>query len=162
MQSWIHKIVTENHQWVQLDVIYDMYFHERGSKRLYFSYKADNVYWVDYIDLDSLETNTDGYIISEVFSWWTSYEKKLLSLLRATSNTSWSNYIKLYYRVNNWTWTLVRTINDSTDTITRDEINSIWWEAFRQNIDVQFKIELHRGQTESPVLHEFINNYELI
>tara|TARA_R110000744_G_C19238641_1_gene548991 strand:+ start:579 stop:776 length:198 start_codon:yes stop_codon:yes gene_type:complete len=44
MANGFHKIVTQNHLGTQIDVIYDMYFHQRGSQFLYFSYKAGATY----------------------------------------------------------------------------------------------------------------------
>ena len=166
MANGFHKIVTQNHLGTQIDVIYDMYFHQRGSQFLYFSYKAGATYWVDYIDLWSLETTTDGYAITEVFAWdAASFEKTIESIFKSTSNTSWNNYIKLYYRVNNGSWLLIKNINDSVASIVRDEINKEdGWVGFEKNIDVQFKIELHNdtGWQDSPSLHELIYNYTLV
>ena len=165
MQSWFHKAITENHEWTQIDVIYDMRFHERGSRFLYFSYKAGSTYWVDYIDLDSLETTTDWYAITEVFAWNTpSYEKTIKQLIRSSSNTSGSNYIQIHYRVNNGSWVLVENINDATDIITSREIaKDSTGQAFNENIDVQLKISLHNDDwwEDSPTLHELIYEYNL-
>ncbi len=165
MQDGLHKIMTQNNWGTQIDYIYDMVFYERTLRRIYLSYKAWSTYWVDYIDLDSLETCEDAYMVSEVFSGWTTYLKELNSLSRAISNTSWSNYIKLYYRVNNGSWELVETINNTTDTISRRAVNNMQDNStFKKNIDVQFKIELHNDTwwSDSPMLNEFINNYTII
>ena len=166
MRSGLHKIVTQNHLWTQIDYVYDFYFYERNLKRMYFSYKAGATYWVDYIDLDSMETATDGYAITEVFSWNSaSFVKKINQVIRSTSNTSWSNYIDIHYRINNGAWELIRRINDATDTIKSSEITkqdgSTW---FRNNNDVQFKFTFHNddGWVDSPALHEVIYEYNLI
>ena len=164
MQDWLHKIVTQNHLWTQIDYIYDIYYYER-ARRLYFSYKADTTYWVDYIDLNSLETCTDGYMVTEVFSGWTSFLKKLNRLRRATSNTAWTNYIKVYYRVNNWDWVLIRNINDTLDVIERENAHREADEsAFKQFIDIQLKIEFHNDDwwENAPTLHELMTEYEAI
>lgn len=164
MQPWLHKIITENHAWTPIDYIYDMYFYERTLRRLYIAYKAGNTYGVDYIDLDSLETCSDGYLITEVFSWGTSFKKWLDRMRRATTNTAWNNFIKLYYRVNNGSWILIRDVNDATDEIERENMK---WEAdtspFQDFVDVQLKIELHNddGSENAPTLHELMLEYEV-
>lgn len=165
MQAGLHKIITENHAGTPIDYIYDMRFYERGLRRLYISYKAGNTYWVDYIDLDSLETSTDGYMITEVFSWGTSFKKKLERIRRATSNTAWNNFIKLYYRVNNKEWILIRNINDAENEIKRENIhNDIDTKSFEEFIDIQMKIELHNDDwwENAPTLHELMQDYEPI
>lgn len=163
MRSGIHKVVTENHAGTQIDVIYDMYFLPRWDRYLYFSYKAWSTYWVDYIDLGSLETTTDWYAITEVFAWGTaSYKKTIKKLLRSTSNTSWDNYIHIHYRINNGAWILIEDINDDVDSIIRDEIHKEQGSnAFRENIDVQFKVSLHNHDwwVNSPALHELVYDY---
>lgn len=165
MQAWLHKCITQNHAGEQIDYIYDMYFYERTLRRLYIAYKAGTTYWVDYIDLDSLETCTDGYMVSEVFSWGTSLKKKLSKLRRATSNTAWNNYINLYYRVNNQDWILIRNINDAENEIERENISKdATTSAFNQFIDIQLKIEIHNddGSENAPTLHEIMQDYEAI
>jgi len=163
MQDGLHKIITQNHAGTQIDYIYDMKFYERGLRRLYIAYKAGSTYWIDYIDLDSLETCTDGYMISEVFSWGTSLLKELSRMRRATSNTAWNNYINLYYRVNNQDWILIRNINDAENEIERQNISKdATTSSFKRFIDVQLKIEFHNddGWENAPTLHELMQEYE--
>ena len=165
MQDGLHKIITQNHAGTQIDYIYDMNFYERGLRRLYIAYKAGSTYWIDYIDLDSLETCTDGYAISEVFSWGTSLKKEISKLRRATSNTAWNNYIKLYYRVNNTAWVLIENINDATNEINRENLNNdATQSSYKQFIDVQLKIEFHNdtGWQDAPTLHEIMQEYDAI
>lgn len=165
MQDGLHKIITQNHAGTQIDYIYDMNFYERGLRRLYIAYKAGSTYWIDYIDLDSLETCTDGYMISEVFSWGTSLKKEISKLSRATSNTAWNNYIKLYYRVNNTAWVLIENINDATNEIERENLNNdATQSSYKQFIDVQLKIEFHNdtGWQDAPTLHEIMQEYDAI
>jgi hypothetical protein len=76
------------------------------------------VYGIDYVDMESLETQEDAYLITGVFSGGTSEEKIIQQIRHATSNLSGDNTISLYYRVNNGAWELLRTISNGTDTIT--------------------------------------------
>ena len=165
LQDWLHKIVTQNHEWIPIDYVYDMFFYERTDRRIYFSYKAGSTYWIDYIDLNNLETCTDWYAITEIFSWGTTFKKKINRIRRATSNTSWDNYIKVYYRVDNQDWILIRNINDENDIILRENIHvDSEKKPFKELIDVQLKIELHSEtwSEDSPTLHELMIEYEAI
>lgn len=165
MQDWLHKITTQNNAGTQIDYVYTMLFYERTLRRLYFSYKASSTYWVDYIDMKSLETCSDGYMITEVFSGWTSLKKSLGRMRRATSNTAWDNFIKLYYRVNNWSWVLIRNINDATNEIERENMKGESdTSPFQDFVDVQLKIELHNEtrSEDAPTLHEIMQEYEAI
>ena len=163
MAEGLHKIITQNHAGTQLDYIYDMYFYERNLRRLYFSYKADTTYGVDYIDLDSKETCEDGYAVTEVFSGGTAFKKGLKVVREATSFTSGDNYIKLYYRVNNGAWELLRDISESTDIITRQNITTVIGAGFKDFIDVQYKIEIHNETLaeDCPTLHEISFDYDI-
>lgn len=163
MQDSLHKIVTQNHEWNAIDFIYDIYYYER-IWFLYFSYKAGNTYWVDYIDLNALETCTDWYGITDVFSGWTSLKKQINKISKAFSNVSWDNYIKLYYRVDNWEWELIKTFTRETNTIDRDIMTNIEGIHFKENTDVQFKVEFHNPSwwEDAPTLHELSMDYEII
>lgn len=160
----LHKVVTHNHAGTQIDHVYDMFFYERNIKRLFFSYKAWDTYGVDFLNLQELETCNDGYMVSDVFSWGTSYTKEIKWLKIATSNTAWNNYIKLYYRIDNWDWEILRTMNYDSNTIEVENINTVCWEPFKEFIDVQFKIELHYddGESVAPILHELGLDYNII
>ncbi len=161
---WFHKVICQNNAWVDIDYIYDMWYYERTLKRLYFSYKAWSTYWIDYVDIESLEAAPSWYIISEVFSANTRYEKEIQWIWKAVSNVSASNNIKIYYRVNNGSWVLLRTLNELTDVITVWEpIKTDNWTAFESYVDRQYKIELTNGNggEDTPILHEIEEIYDL-
>ena len=135
--------------------------YQSATKRLHFSFTQWSTNGIDYIDTSDLTTSQDGYWITDVFSWWTTKKKEINSIRLATSYTNWDNYIKLYTRVNNASsWTLIATINNSTSTITRDEVYS----AVDEFIDLQFKIEIHNDlQNDTPpILHELYLDYNII
>lgn len=161
-----HKIITQNHLWTQIDVIYDMYYYERTARRLYFSYKADTTYGIDYIELDSLATNTTWYAVTEVFTGWTSFKKEINRVRVNVSNVDANNTIDLYYRINNQDWTLLRTINSTTDDIYyRENITTeSTWVAIKNFIDIQFKVEFTsaNGDNTPPTLHELMLDYDII
>lgn len=140
----LHKSIAYNHEWIAIDDVYAMYYNSM-TKQVLFAYQAWASYWVDYIDLESMETNQTWYAVTEVFSgyneWIITFQKQVEAIRYATLNTSWSNYIKLYKRVDNWTWELFKTINNATDTID--------WKNLRTEkdsfLDWQFKIELYNS-----------------
>jgi len=91
------------------------------------------------------------------------------------SYRSWTNYwvdyideailttqkdCKLWKRINNWAWVLVRTINNTTDTVAVEEINDIT-DNF---IDIQLKVELHNDlQNDTPpILHDFSLEFDQV
>ncbi len=164
LSNGIHKIITQNHEGTQIDIIYDMFFYERTDRKLYFSYKAWTTYWVDYIDLDSLETCTSWYWVTEVFTGWTAFNKELDVIRMSVSNVDENNTVSLYYRVNNQDWVLIRTINSVTDDIYyRENISTeSTWESFKDFIDVQFKVELNWEWTDTPpTLNELLWSYTI-
>ena len=164
--NWIHKIITQNHEWTQIDTIYDMYFYERTDRRIYFAYKADTTYWVDYIDLDDLESCNEWYWVTEIFTWWTAFKKKLNVVRMSVSNIDEDKTASLYYRINNQEWVLLRTINSATEDIYyRDNIYvEATWEAFQEFIDIQFKVELDSTTNDNkpPMLNELMIDYTII
>ena len=161
-----HKIITQNHLGTQIDLIYDMYYYERTLRRLYFSYKAGSTFGIDYIDLDSLNTNNTWYAITEVFTWWTSFKKELNRIRINVSNVDTTNTVDLSYRVNNWDWVLLRTINSTTEDIYyRENITTeSTWDALREFIDIQLKVEFtsDNGDNTPPTLHELMLDYDII
>ena len=161
----LHKVITQNHAGTQIDLIYDMYYYERTARRLYFSYKAGTTYWIDSINLDDLLTCSDWYAITEVFTGWTAFLKQLNVARITVSNVDANNTASLYYRVNNQAWELLRTINSTKDDgyyreNIYSDINGI---AFKQFVDVQFKIELHSDDNDNtpPTLNEFMFDYTI-
>jgi len=163
MPDGFHKIITQNHAGTQIDFIYDMFFYEIDSRKLYISYKAGSTYWIDYIDLNTLQTSIDGYFITDVFTWWSNIKKKVIGMQMTTSNTAWNNFVKLYYRVNNWAWELIRTYNEPTNVITQDDIKTINGQNFKHFIDIQFKVEIHNdtGGQDAPQVHDLALIYDI-
>jgi len=164
-QQGLHKIITQNNAWVDIDFIYDMYFYERTDRKLYFSYKAWATYWVDYIDLDDLESCSTWYWVTEVFTWGTSFLKNL-NVVRVTfQNTDADKTANLYYRIDNWDWELLRAISSITEGIYyRENIsNDATGEAFKEFIDIQFKVELASTTNDNkpPMLCELFIDYSI-
>lgn len=154
-----HKIITTNSSSVQLDNIYSLFFHA-PSGRLYFSHTVWAVHAVSYIDTQSLAKEKYWYLITDVFSSQTIYNKKIVGLRIWYSNTSGNNYLKLYKRINNGSWELIRTYNEASNTIRRDNIKS----ETKEFIDIQYKVELYndtRGEN-APELHELSFDYDII
>jgi hypothetical protein len=161
----LHKIISENYAGTQIDYIYDFFYFERTINKLFFSYKAGTTYGVDFIDLETLTTSTDWYIISDVFSWGTSFKKKINTVRVATSNTASTNTVILSYRINNWSWEVLRTISEDNNTIIAENIHKLPdGTSFKQFIDIQFKVEFHSddGDNTPPTLHEFMLDYDII
>lgn len=165
LQKWFHKIISENYAGTQIDTIYDFFYFERSISKLFFSYKAGSTFGIDYIDLDTLTTSTDWYIISDVFSWGTSFKKEINVIRIATSNTTSTNTVTLSYRVNNWSWEALRVISEANNIIATQNIHKlIDWSSLKQFTDVQFKVELHSadGDNTPPTLHELVMDYNII
>ncbi len=146
-----HKVLTNNNTSNNLDEIYALEYVE-PINTLYYSYKQWTTYWIDKIELNNLTTAQDWYFITDVIRGLPNEENQVIKLKMLTSYTSWDNYIKLSKRVNNGVWEEVRTINNATDTIDMEEINTEsdnWFEF-------QLKVEIHNElQTEfPPILHE--------
>lgn len=154
---WFHKLITSIHDWTAIDEIYALAYSET-NKKLYYSYKAGSQYGIDYIDMTSHNTAQSWYFVTEVFSANTTFTKRPKELRVTCENIASPNYVKIYERVNNWTWTLLRTIN-STDTIFKKDISNYT----KENIDVQFKLELYNSTwwTTPPVVREVYYDYEV-
>lgn len=159
LQPSFHSVLETDSAWNAIDEIFCLFNHERSWKLAY-SYRSWTTYWIDFIDLESKETAKDWHVVTPIFRWPPNKVGKIREIRATTSNTSWSNYIKLYKRINNWSWELFRTINNSTDTIDRLAHTS----ENDQFTDVQFKIEFHNeSQWDTPpVLHHFELIYEII
>lgn len=163
LTNWLHKSIVYNNLWTQIDDIYALKYDSK-TKRLYFSYKTWSTYWVDYIDFTKQETNQYWYAITEVFSgyneWLIAFEKKISAIRHSFSYASWDNYIKLYKRINNWSWELFQTINKATDIID--------WKDLRTQkdtfLDLQFKIELYNDTKweNAPILHWLQLDYDYL
>lgn len=158
--DWFHKVITTASTWEALEKVYAIQY-EHSRDRVYFTYKTATKYWVDYIDLSSKETTQSWYWVTEVFSANTAYIKKPSQIRLTASNTSWANYVKEYIRVNDWAWELIQNINDANDIIDRYEVKA---KFNKNNIDIQFKIELYNDTqwTTAPLVQELLYNYIII
>lgn len=141
--KWLFKTNTLNSDGNAFDSLYTMYAYERGFQRLYYSYKSWPTYALDYIDFTSEEKYNSGEVVFDVFAWWTSLKKKINFIRIALANTDATNTASLYYKVNNWSWELVRTINATTDGIYYKEKITGIDSGFKQFVDVQFKVILN-------------------
>jgi len=160
LAKWFHKIITDDNSGTQIDEVYFVKYHTRSNK-LFISYLQWSTYWIDYIDFDSKETAEDGYLVSEIFSGWTAFKKKIDTLRIARSYASGNDYVTLYKRINNASsWTQITLPTPSDDIITRDNITT----ETEENIDTQYKIVFHNEaqDSNSPMLHEFVYDYEII
>ena len=86
--------------------------------------------------------------------------QELKQVQAVVSNTSWNNYVKVYVRVNNGSWTEIMHINESTDIITRVQS----FEVKDKFQEIQFKVELHNDTqwTDWPILHWLLFEYDEI
>lgn len=159
LQRWFHSVLETDSQWNDIDEIYAIFSHER-SKNLVYSYRSGTTYWIDTVDLTSLETAQSGYVITNIFRWPPNRRNKMKEIKITTSNTSGSNFIKLYKRINNGVWEQFRNINNDTDTIDRLRI----FTETSEFIDIQFKIEFYNDNQDDtpPVLHHMELIYEII
>ena len=156
-----HKIITQDNTWTDVSNVYTIDYYERTLSRMYFSFKQGATFWIDFIDLKDLTTAQDWNFVTDVFTGWTMFKKKIDRVRITTSFTSWNNFIKLYVRTdNNAIWELVETINNATDVIARKNISSLKWDF----VDIQFKVEIHNDlQTNTPPLpHELSYDYTII
>ncbi len=154
----LHNILSKNNAGTAIDEIYWLR-QFRNTTKLYFWYKAGATYWVDYIDLDAQTTYTDGYFVTGIFRWPPNKRNQLSELRYTTSNTNGANYIKIYKRINNWAWTEIVTVNNSTATISRDKMT-----INDEFVDCQFKVEFHNddGGSDRPTLHHLEIVYSII
>jgi len=155
--NWFHKIINTASTWEDIEIVYSVQY-EHTQDRVYYTYKTATKYWVDYIDLESKTTAQSWYWVTEVFSANTAYIKKPSQIRLTASNTSWDNYVKEYVRVNDWDWELIKTINDASDIIDRYEVKA---KFKKENIDIQFKVELYNDTqwTTAPLIQELLYNY---
>ena len=156
-----HKIITQDNTNTNLDYIHTLEYSE-PIDTLYYSYQRGAQYWIDKIVWSELTTAQDWYFVTQIFRWPPNKVNKITQVRATTSYTSWDNYIKIYKRINNGAWVLIRTVNDATDTIDRHEIgtNADGTNLSDVFIDIQFKIEIHNDlQTDTPPI---LHNFELI
>lgn len=155
--QWMSTILNKNYNWVDIDKIYCL---REINGRLYFSYKAGTYYWVDYIDFDALESNTQWTIITSVFRGVPDTESKIKRIKITYSNTSWNKGIDLYKRINGWSWVLIRNYNESSDAIKRSKITN----QTDQFVDIQFKVVFTNTDQDDtpPILHDLSLEYSVI
>lgn len=148
--SW-NKVCSTDNTNTTVDYIHWIFYNE-FQNTLWYSYVQWTEYWVDMLEMNNLTTAQTWYFVTQIFRWPPNKVNKIKEIRLTTSYTSWSDYIKLYKRVDNAaSWTLVRTINDSTDTIERHRITN----QTDEFIDIQFKVEIHNNTQDNtpPILH---------
>lgn len=163
-QKGFHKAITTNHEGTAIDEIYAIDY-DHTQDRVFYSYKAWTTYWIDYVSTVDRESTTTGYWVTEVYTWGTSFKKKLNVARISVSNVDATNTADLYYRVNDQDWVLLRSINSTTEDIYyRDNIyTEEWGVAFKEFIDIQFKIVLTSDNNDNtpPILNEFMIDYTI-
>jgi len=154
---WISTILSKNYNDVTIDKIYCL---REINWRLYFSYKAWSYYWVDYIDPEALDSNSSWTIITQIFRGVPDTFSKIERIKLTISNTSWTKWLSLYKRIDWWDWQLIRTYNESSDTIRRMKITN----QNDQFVDIQFKVELTNTSQDDtpPILHNLSLEYKVI
>jgi len=159
-----YKITTEDNTNTDVDYIYWLFYIE-WLNTLYYSYKQGSIYWVDKLELDNLTTAQSWYFVTQIFRWPPNLINKITGVKATTSYTSWSNYIKIYKRIDNWSWVLIRNINDATDTIKRHKIttNNGSWNLSDEFVDIQFKIEIYNDNQDNipPLFHGIKLTYSI-
>mgnify|MGYP001571404881 CR=1 FL=1 len=160
-----HKAITTNHEGTAIDEIYAIAY-DHTQDRVFYSYKAGTTYGIDYVSTVDRESTTTGYGVTEVFTGWTSFKKELNVARISVSNVDATNTAKLYYRINDQEWILLREINWTTEDIyNRQNISKESdWNPFKQFIDIQFKIELTSANNDNtpPTLNELMIDYTII
>lgn len=162
LADWYHKVATRDNENIEFDEIFTQTYFSKWQSSVFIWYQSwTTKFWVDYMDLDSKETAKEGYAVTDVFSWWTAYEKEIEVIRFAQSYNGWEdNYIKLYKRINNGYWEEISLTKPSDDTITRENLTLVTEEW----IDVQFKVELYNGLQDDtpPIFHELAHDYDII
>ncbi len=161
-QKGFHKAITTNHEGTQIDEVYAIAY-DHTQDRVFYSYKAGTTYWIDYVSTTDRESALSWYGVTEVYTWGTSFKKKLNVVRISVENVDENNTAKLYYRINDQDWVLLRDINSTTEDIYyRDNIyTESDWQAFKEFIDIQFKVEL-TSDWIPPILNELMIDYTII
>ena len=159
MTPWHHKICTTDNTSTDVDYIYSLFYNE-NQNTLWFSYNRWGIFWVDKLEFDNKTTQKDWSFVTQIWRWPPNEVNKNKTIKITFSNTSWNNFIKLYKRIDNWSWELFRTFNRTNDTIHREKITN-------QNdrfIDEQIKVELHNDTQaeDAPIVHGFEIDYSVI
>lgn len=159
LPKWFHKILCTNSQWLQINKFNDISYIPQTNK-LYISYEDGVNNGVDIVDFESKETAKDWYLVSDVFSWWTAFEKEIEVIRFAQSYNGWiNNWISLFKRINNWIWEEIILTKPLSDTITRENLTLITEEW----IDFQFKIVFNNELQDDtpPMFHELSHDYSI-
>ena len=155
-----HNIINTNSDWDDFTAVYAVWY-EHTTDRIYYTYSTATKNGIDYIDVNSKETNNFWYGITEIFSANTSFLKEPKQIRVTADNTNGDNFVNLYVRVNNWVWELIKTINDASAIVKRYEaLNKVK----KENIDIQFKVELNNELKweSAPLMQELFYEYNVI
>lgn len=156
-----HKIIVRDNENVEFDELFTQTYIWKWQSKLFIGYQSwTTKFWVDYIDLNSKESAKFWYIVSDVFTWWTSFEKEIEVLRFAQSYNSWANdYVKLYKRINNWVWEEISLTKPVDERITTENLTTVTDEW----VEIQFKIELYNDSQDDtpPYFNELSHDYDI-
>lgn len=160
-----HKSIARDNAWVDFDEIFTLFKLSKGQSKLFFGYQSwTTTYWVDYVDLESKETCKDGYFVTQILRWPPNKVMKSVQRRLTTYNVWWDNWIKLYVRIDNWSWELIRNTDDTNNlaTIFRDKITGPT--SGKRMIDLQMKVELHNEtqSSQAPTVQGLSEFYSII
>ena len=155
-----HNIINTNSDGEDFTAVYAVWY-EHTTDRIYYTYSTATKNGIEYIDVNSKETNDSWYWITEIFSANTAFLKKPLAINLTASNTNWSKFVKLYVRINNWVWELIKDINAASAIVDKYEANN---KVKKEYIDIQFKIELNNALKDEnpPLIQELYHEYNVI
>ncbi len=156
----IHKVITKDHLWIDFTTLNSLKYFDQPQK-LFICSTSASWNFVQFAQLDDLTTSKDWFAVTDIFTGWTTFNKQLDRIRLTTSFTSGSNFVKLYMRLNNnSSWSLLQTINNTTDEIKRDNISL----PTGNFVDIQFKLELHNDNQDNtpPIAHELMFEYTII
>ena len=157
MARGYHTILDTNHAGIVIDKIYCI---REINGNLYFAYKAGAYYGVDKMDMSSLNSLPSGDIILPVFRGVPDEVNKEARIKFTVSNTSGTKRAKIYNRIDQGAWVLLRTINESTDVIFREKIST----ANREFTEYQLKVTLENPDQDDtpPMIHSLRLKYNVI
>lgn len=157
MERGYHSTLDTDHAGRKIDKIYCI--REVGWN-LYFSYKSWVYYGVDFIDSDSLKSLSSAEMILPVFRGVPDEENKEARVKFTVSNTSGNKRVRLYKRIDQGAWELIRTINQTDSYIFREKISL----TNKQFTEFQYKIEFENPDQDDrpPILHSISIDYNVI
>ena len=158
--SGLFKVISTDNAHNDLTEVSCIDNNRFSPDRVYFAYYNGSTYWVDYVDYSTREKTRDWSFVTQVFVWNVMEIQELKQVQAVVSNTSWNNYVKVYTRIDNGSWTEIMDINEATDIITRVES----FEVIDRFQEIQFKVELHNDTqwTDWPILHWLLFEYDEI